>query len=318
MRTRTVLFVFYLIFPFTVLCALDWPGINSYKASTQLPNKFQASGAAWIPTTQVLAIVGDEGNVATLTVDGNITTYITFTKTDFGVLDFEGVSTGPAVTQSENSTLVYVMVEYPATILEIELQSGEIRRTFDLQLIQGKKKRGIEALTFIPETESTGYFYAGSQFNGNIYIYYFDYYATYENGLSLLSLYTPIPERVDISGLCWDMFDEMLWILFDDGSDVFTYKPKFELDHTPQTHQNWVRQHHYSVPGKHQEGIAIGGEVGEYIFLAEDRNERDQQLKRYDTNILDFPPSHDDEDYWDLYYYGEEETEDEEYDYNDD
>ena len=292
-----------LIFIGGIMCILPWPGTDSFHAAWDIPDEFGASGATWIQPQKLLAIAGDGGGIAVIDEEGMLVAFISYTEEQLSKSKFEGITIGPEVSNNRQLTTVYVAVEDSGNILEIDIPSGNIKRKFALSLLESETNTGTTGLTFIPESESTGYFYVANQLNGMIYVYYFDYYNIADGDtLRLHSLFTPIVSMTDLSGLCWDAENSYLWCLYNDDSTVYTFKNQTALTSEPGWHQEWVQQHHYAVPGVHQQGISIGGTQGQYIFLAEDRSKHESQVVRYLMDIIYYPVGHDDEDYWREYW----------------
>ena len=265
--------------------------------SESLPDDFYVSGACWLPNDQggLVATVGtflsscrttradirqvsDNGEFALVNLTGEL---IFVREYNDKTYDLEAVSAGPL------PGYAYVAVEDPPQIIEVSTASGLMLRAWNIEM-PTSDGAGIEALTYVPVTSSSGYFYVGNQSNGLIYIVPFHFNLLNLPGFNGTSLaparaISLVEGKTDLSGLNWDQYQKELWLLYDDGADAYTF-----TNSTPITNQvgsnvyNWVLDKHYDVPGKHQEGITIAGHSGEYLVLGEDRDSQEDRLVRYD------------------------------------
>ena len=54
------------------------------------------------------------------------------------------------------SDLIYIGVENPDSILEFDVSTGQVTRTFDLtDWMTGADNRGLEALAFVPDSDTS-------------------------------------------------------------------------------------------------------------------------------------------------------------------
>mmetsp|Transcript_19258 Transcript_19258/g.27095 ORF Transcript_19258/g.27095 Transcript_19258/m.27095 type:complete len:233 (-) Transcript_19258:1364-2062(-) len=222
--------------------------------------------------------VSDNGEFALVNLTGELVLLREYNDKTY---DLEAVSAGPL------PGYAYVAVEDPPQIIEVSSASGLMLRAWNIEM-PTSDGAGIEALTYVPVTAESGYFYVGNQSNGLIYIVPFHFNVLNLPGFNGTSLaparaISLVEGKTDLSGLNWDQYQKQLWLLYDDGADAYTF-----YNTTPITMQvgsnvyNWVLDKHYDVPGKHQEGISIAGHSGEYLVLGEDRDSQDDRLVRYD------------------------------------
>lgn len=105
----------------------------------------EPSGICFNEKRGTLFIVGDEGFLGEMKTDGTL-----IQKKLIKKADFEGVTCNP------ETGIVYIAVEGKERIIEINPDSFEIMREFDIErhfegkLLMDKKGNGIEAITFIP------------------------------------------------------------------------------------------------------------------------------------------------------------------------
>jgi hypothetical protein len=212
--------------------------------------------------------IWDNGMVSMMDYDGtNITNWSVSG-------DLEGVCV-----PDPTSDLIYVGLERPDDgIKEFNVTSGQVTRFFNLTpwMQSVNANLGLEALTFIPDTSSTegGYFYAGLQETGTIYIFELPIVtsSTDTSVIFIDSVHTGFP---GISGLHYNTDFGILYAMWSYGHQLRVML----LDGTVLVA--------YDLPGDTQEGIALweGLAPGQgQIFVAEDAGE----VWRYDFNsILD-------------------------------
>lgn len=125
------------------------------------PPDFEPSGAVWHSGLEQLLVAFDNGYVASIDQDGsNLTRWHV-------AGDLEGITVA-----DPNSPFVYVGLENPDSILELNFNTGEVTRTFDLTpWMTGPHNLGLEAVTFVPDSNNLegGLFYAGLQNDRKIY-----------------------------------------------------------------------------------------------------------------------------------------------------
>lgn len=155
-----------LLFSTSLILAGPWPGpLPGIEIGSGLPSGYEPSGAVWHTQLQKLFTVWDNGVISMMDYDGmNV---VSWNVGD----DLEGICIS-----HPNSTFVYVGVERPLDgVKEFNYLTGQVTRFFDLTpwMQSMDPNLGLEALTFVPDTTSSegGYFYAGLQETGTIYIF---------------------------------------------------------------------------------------------------------------------------------------------------
>ena len=159
-----------------------------------LPGGYEPSGVVWHPGISKLLAVSDGGLVSAMNADGT-------SVDNWNVSgDLEAISvTDP------NSPFVYVGVEHPDSIVELNIDTDIVTRTFDLTpWMSGPSSRGLEALTFVPDPAGPegGLFYAGLQEDGKIYSFRLPISSSSTvTTVTHLATITPVSGRTDLSGL---------------------------------------------------------------------------------------------------------------------
>jgi hypothetical protein len=234
-----------------------------------LPEGYEPSGAVWHTGLSKLLLVSDGGLVSMMNPDGT-------SVNNWSVAgDLEAISvTDPS------SPFVYVGVEKPDSILELNINTGIVTRTFDLTpWMSGPANRGLEALTFLPDPGDPegGLFYAGLQDDGKIYSFRLSISSsTTATTVTHLETITPVPGRTDLSGLHYDSNNEVLYAIFDDS----------DLLRAMQADGTFLEE--WDLAGNDQEGVAL---LGDTLFIAEDVG---GEVWRYSPfPILLRPPSAD-------------------------
>lgn len=203
----------------------------------------------WHTRLDKLLVVGDEGTLVVMADDGSTVTEYTIGG------DLEGVTIA-----DPDSDFVYVGVENPDAIKEFSLVTGLVTRTFTLtSYMVGPDNAGLEALTFVPDASSAegGYFYAGHQNEGAIYIFSLAIATSATSTtVTYVSDFTPHASRTDIAGLHYDADADRLYVLYDANNKIRI------LDGD----QNYVAE--WTAPGSDQEGFALGESCE--IYIAQD------------------------------------------------
>ena len=227
---------------------------SSVDISGGLPKGFEPSGAAWQPRLQRLMLVGDEGTIASMDVNGG--SVLTWSLAG----DLEGICVA-----DPESNKIYVAVERPASIVEFDFSEGRALRRFPFPGIEGsghKKNKGPEALTFVPDPNDPegGAFWAGIQADGSVRVLSLPLRSNRARTLAReIRRFTPIPGLTDLSGLDWDRSTDTIWAVFD-KNDLLV-----RLDRSGRVLETW------GLPGKGQEGIAV---TGDHLFIADDTARR--------------------------------------------
>ena len=253
--------------------SLDCSQLQPKSLSDQLNHKFEPSDLIWHPDRKELFVVSDHGHLASLDISGNV-------SRDWkihGKPDLEGVTLIPDRLDS-----VYLGQEYPAAILEFDLKSETIQRTWDLQSFLDARpdtqdpNKGLESLAFIPSPHSKnhGFFYVGRQSDALIFI--FDI-PVLEGQVVLRGTIKPPGPGYDLSSLT--VHKDMLWMLYDKDKSLYAID-LLEPGLIPTT-QNIVAVDATAKPVKRigsmsfnirgQEGIAfVENASGSWVFVAVD------------------------------------------------
>ncbi len=239
-----------LLLPRSAVALLPFPAeaLPGTEISSNWPSNFEPSGAAWHTGLERLLVALDDGFVASMDLDGsNLTSWAVGG-------DLEGITVA-----DPSSPFAYVGLENPDSILELNLNTGQVTRTFDLtSWMTGPSNLGLEALTFVPDPDSPegGLFYAGLQYDGTIYSFRLPIASSSTaTTVSYLSTFTPVGGRTDISGLHYDDRNEVLYAIFDISNRLRA------MDANGTFLSEWT------LAGQNQEGIAI---AGDHLFITED------------------------------------------------
>ena len=165
-----------------------------------------------------------------------------------------------AITVADHTTnFVYIGVENPDSVIEFDVSSGQITRTFSLtNWMTGPTNLGLEALTFVPDDshQEGGVFYAGLQSTGEVFLFILSIKSS-----STLSSVTFIDTLViegsqtDLADLSYDPSSDRILALYD------------SLDHIKVIEKDGELRTQWVAPGTEQEAILyVGGE----LFIGED------------------------------------------------
>ncbi len=158
--------------------------------------------------------------------------------------DLEGICIADPATD-----FVFIANEVPARVIEFNFVSGQVTRQFDLSpWMPAPTNSGMEGLAFVPSATDVegGIFYGGHQDNGRIYKFRLPIRSSQTStAVSFLGFVTPVAGRVDISDLCFDRDNNVLYILYDSSNLIRAVRIDMSLI------DEWF------VPGIEQEGIAV-------------------------------------------------------------
>ncbi len=224
----------------TALAATAWPSNSTFEIGGQvreLVSGIEPSGLMWHSGRNQLFMVGDEGQIVAMDKDGSNPTVWNAGG------DLEDITV-----QSTSSNFVFLADE-DGKIVKYDLSRSRAVKSWDVtRWMPEVNGAGMEALTY-----ANGYFYAGYQANGKIYV---------------LDLSRSTPRKVreinapsgytDISGLhyrdgyLYALYSNTLFVMTTDGTVKETY----------------------SVPGSDQEGLALGADSNNDgdadMYVAED------------------------------------------------
>lgn len=122
--------------------------IPEWLSDINTENINEPSGIVYHPGRGSLFVVGDEGTLAEITLDGEM-----LQKKNL-LLDLEGITVNP------NSGYLYLAVEGEELLLEIDpdslstLRQFKLNRTFNGEVVLPQDGAGIEAITYVPSNQS--------------------------------------------------------------------------------------------------------------------------------------------------------------------
>ena len=234
-----------------------WPGgpgteIGHEAQSGGLPAGFETSGVVWHPGRNSVVVVADDGLVAELSPSGGPVTLWPLAG------DLEAITT-----KDPASSLVYIGVENPDSIVEFDLATGHATgASWNLTAwMTGPSNEGLEALAFV-----NGEFWAGLQKDGTI----FRFTLGTGGAVSFLGSFPSHLGRADLSGLDFDACTGTVYAIHDTANVLVEY------DATGA----FLRE--FALAGSDQEGIALMGgspTAAAPIFIAQDTGE----LFRHET-----------------------------------
>jgi hypothetical protein len=228
-----------------VLAANPFPGGPGTPIGN-LPVGTEPSGAEWHSRLEKLLVVSDGGMLLKMDPDGSNLSSLIIPG------DLEAVCVADPTTD-----FAYVGVEDPATVLEVDVTTGQIMRSFVL-LTDLPFNEGLEALTFVPDPghPEGGLFYAGIQVDGSIHVFELPIKSSpTSESVTEVDVFVPVAGRNDLSGLHYDWREDVLHAIFD----------VYDLWRAMLTDGSLIDE--WDLPGIDQEGIAIGGCN---LFIAED------------------------------------------------
>lgn len=219
----------------------------------------EPSGICYHNQRKTLFVAGDEGDVCEMTTDGTLVKQ----KQIRAEADFEGITHDPA------TGLLYLAIEEEEAIIEVDPESFEILREFQLpREFQGRTLlkaggEGLEAVTFVPDPEHPqgGVFYVGNQAftlsNPE------DISAVFQVELPLRQGSGPAritgyfePGVIDIAGLHYDPKTGHILLVSDAANLMLEYSSTHELLGL------------WAFPGDNQEGVTVDPDG--FIYIAQD------------------------------------------------
>ncbi len=255
-KSLRVVFLFLLL-P-SKLFALDaWPA----SSGTVIAHFSDASGIVWHEERKSLFVVQNTGRLNELDENGNL-----LNSWNIGG-DLEGI------TLAENPRFLYLGIENPDSIVEFDLQTQSLSgKVWDLTAwMTGPSNSGLEGLAY-----RGGYFLAGLQADGNIYVFQIN--LNLSQALSLSEIITPYPGYVDTAAIEYNPETAITYVVYDSANALI------ELDGSNQI----VKQ--YALPGTAQEGIAIrtncAAETAD-LFITHDDNGEIVKYTNYPVSCRD-------------------------------
>lgn len=218
----------------------------------------EPSGIVFHPQRKTLFIVGDEGDICEIQRDGTLVKQKRLLHADF-----EGITCDPS------TGLLYIAIEGEEKIIEVDpddfrvLREFAVNRTFQGKLVLKAGGQGIEAITFVPDSNHPegGTFYVTNQ--GLDLDNREDPSAIFELELPLkkdsagakIIRYFSIGV-IDLSGIYYDEISDHLGVISD------TMNTFLEITRDGSI----IRS--YALPGCNQEGIAVDSEG--FLYIAQD------------------------------------------------
>ena len=201
-----------------------------------LPEQYETSGLTWHDGLQKLFAVSDEGIVSMMNADGSNTVNWNVPG------DLEALTVA-----DHTSNLIYIGVENPDSILEFDVSTGQVTRTFDLtNWMTGADNRGLEALAFVPDATHSegGLFYAGLQSDGRIYQFALPIVSSSSStAVTFVQSMAIEGGSTDLAGLAYDPSSGLLLAMFDSLDQLHV------IDRDGQLRSRWT------VPGAGQEAV---------------------------------------------------------------
>lgn len=203
-----------------------------------LPEQYETSGLTWHDGLQKLFAVSDEGIVSMMNADGS------------DIVNWNVPGDLEALTVADHSsTLIYIGVENPDSILEFDVTTGQVTRAFDLtNWMTGADNQGLEALAFVPDATHPegGFFYAGLQSDGRIYQFALPIVSTSSSTeVTFVQSMAIEGGSPDLAGLAYDPSSELLLAMFDSSDQLNV------IDQDGQLRSRWT------VPGAGQEAVVF-------------------------------------------------------------
>ena len=222
----------------------------------------EPSGIVYSARRGTLFVVGDEGDICELLLDGTL-----IGKKHINNADLEGITIDPA------TGLLYTIKEHSMMILEIHPDSLKLLRQFSIETTSGahiparkSSNRGIEAITFAPDP--------GHPSGGTFFIANQGWRTRHAKGVAAVyEITAPLqdttdanqtahmvrhfePGNTDLAGLHYDDRLKQLLLISDEHDTLML------LTTDGKTRAS------YKLPGKNQEGITMDSEG--YLYIAED------------------------------------------------
>ena len=227
----------------------DFPGLLLPGTSVaELPVGYETSGLTWHQGLKKIFAVSDEGIVSMMNRDGTELVHWNLGG------DFEAVTVA-----DHESNFIYIGVENPDSVIEFDVSSGQITRTFSLtNWMTGPSNLGLEALTFVPDATHPegGLFYAGLQSTGEIFRFALSIKSSPTvTSVTFIDTLTIEGNHTDIADLSYDPTSNRILAVYDSLDRIKVIEKDGEL------RTQWV------APGSEQEAILY---VGGDLFIGED------------------------------------------------
>ncbi len=223
------------------------PGVEIQQS---LPAGYEPSGAVWHPRLERLFVVSDSGVVSSMDENGdNVTSF-------YIPGDLEAICVA-----DPDSDFVYVGVEGPPSVLELNFVTGKVQRTFDLSpWIIGLPNELMEGLTFVNDrtggNAEGGLFYAANQGTGQIFEFLLPIKSSSSSTqVTFVDSFFPVIGWGDLSDLYYQAGSDTLWATWDFENVLRAMTPDGAI------------LGEWTLPGDDQEGFTVAGCAA---FVAED------------------------------------------------
>ncbi|HBP82199.1 MAG TPA: hypothetical protein DD662_06770, partial [Planctomycetaceae bacterium] len=213
-----------------------------------LPVGYETSGLTWHQGLEKIFAVSDEGVVSMMNRDGTELVHWNIGG------DFEAITVA-----DHTSNFVYIGIENPDSVIEFDVSSGQITRTFSLtDWMTGPSNLGLEALTFVPDATHPegGVFYAGLQSTGEVFRFGLSIKSSSTlSSVTFINTLVIEGSHTDLADLSYDPSSDRILALYDSLDRIKVIEKDGEL------RTQWV------APGTEQEAILY---VGDELFIGED------------------------------------------------
>ena len=216
----------------------------------------EPSGIIYHPDREVLFAIGDEGHVMRLKTDGSEPQVEILSEGS----DLEGITVNPA------TGLLYVAVEGKEKVLEVDPESLEVLRSFQIDrdfkghTVFKPPGNGTEGITFRPDPahpEGGTFFVTNQSFGGDEKSFIMEVELPLESGGDTGENLRMIePGVIDLSALYWGPRAGSLLVVSDATNSLY------RLNEEGDVIDGW------SFVGNDQEGLTLGPDG--YMYIAQD------------------------------------------------
>lgn len=178
--------------------------------SQNLGSEFEPSDCVW--DGKFLFVVDDEGSMASIDANGKL-----IKKYNFNGEDLEAITIIP-----KKPLFIYLGVENPPQILEVNKESGKIIKKFILPNNFVKSEdEGLESLTYLENSKHGGIFLCGSQKNSHVYMYILNF-----DSLRVIPVgsFVAPGNKKDLSAMT--IYNDILYFLYDEPQVMYYVKLK--------------------------------------------------------------------------------------------
>lgn len=242
------------------------PGVS---IGSRLLSGYEASDIIWHPRLETFFLVSDQGIVSSMPIEGKTITHWLVGG------DLEAVTI-----VSPQSDFIYLGRERSNSIYEFNIVTASVTREFDLSgWMKSPKNLGLEALTFVPDTDDPegGLFYAGLQATGEIFIFRLPILSSATNiDVTLIGTIPPFNRVKDISSLDYVRSQDVIYAIYNSSN----------LLRAMATDGTVIRE--WDLPGKNQEGVTLKDNA---LFICQDNGHKGGDVIQYAPFFgIDRPP----------------------------